>query len=514
MISMIDLLYSSKNNKFIPEDDFSGNIEYKLRLDKKDSVQRDNMVAQMLWRMNEGHNKYGRHEANYILGICDDGNFSDITELELTKTTNILRGIVKKANSKVISEKIYIFPNNKMITHVVIRKEYTERMLYEMNVIITGPTGIGKSSLMGKLTHGQKDDGNGFTRKLVLRHLHEKTSGNTSSITYDTIGFKNNTLINYSIGIEFNMENIYNLSDRLINLIDIPGDINSFAKTIMYSVSNIKPDNIIICVTNDENYIYANSDIYKFIITVCIVYKIDPIIVITKYDLTLNENDNNIIEIFDKWINELTKQIKINLECITVSNITDHGYSLLHEKLSNITKINKTVLFKEILFMFNDVFTIPDIGTIFHGTLIYGVINVTDKVNIFCHGTINTYTIKSIHRKTIDVERLLSGESGSITFYGNVDKLDKTAIIIDPFWEKNIINKIQIVPFFESIKLKVQQYTLFVGNNIIAVLVILTENNEYYINSLNNITFFLHNEIGILKDDRNNYVFIKFVKSI
>src|SRR5437868_9831432 len=104
---VLDILYKPEQGKLIPEPDKSGNIEYKLRLDKKDAEKRDNMVSQMLWRMNEGRNLYGRYEANYILGIHDDGSFSDMTEHDLMKSTNILKGIAKKANAKIVSEKIY-----------------------------------------------------------------------------------------------------------------------------------------------------------------------------------------------------------------------------------------------------------------------------------------------------------------------------------------------------------------------------------------------------------------------
>ena len=84
----------------------------------------------------------------------------------------------------------------------------------------------------------QKDDGKGFSRKLVLRHTHEKNSGDTSSIKYDTIGFLDKKIINYDIGLEFGMENIHNTSDRLLNLIDLPGDIK-YMKTILFGISSI-----------------------------------------------------------------------------------------------------------------------------------------------------------------------------------------------------------------------------------------------------------------------------------
>jgi GTPase len=575
--SIIDFLYIPSEGKLIPESD-QGNIEYKLRLDKKGLTSRENMVSQMLYRMNEGRNKYGRYEANYIIGISDDGSFSDLPEQILINSVSILKGGVKKANAKIVSEKTYVFPGNKMIIHIVIRKDHKERCVNETNMMIFGPSGIGKSSIMGRLTHGQKDDGNGFTRKLVLRHAHEKTSGATSCLKYDTIGFAGKNIMNYSIGIEFNMENIYASSDRLVNLIDIPGDFASFSKTIMYSVSCIRPDNIIICIPsydpitciNALNFVKNNSDIYKFIISACIVYDIDPIIVITKqelidmHDLTYIQGELNkqICELFNIWVSELKADSRRILqadettlivpeiisndlsndfcktEFIEVSTITDYGYDKLIDRLCEISnnntikqdKIIKDKMIKDKMFIVNDVFTIPDTGTIFHGILKYGVINIDEVVDILCHGIITKHRIKSIHRKTLDVDRLLSGESGSITFYDKIEKIDKTSIIIGEEWIKSLITRIRIMPIFDNVKLKLQQYSLFVGNNIIACNIenvyagtldagnldagnLDADNLDqiFELNSCNDLKFIIDTDVGILKDEKQNYYFIKFI---
>lgn len=630
--SIIDLLYLPAEGKFLPESDRTGNIEYKLRLDKKGDEKRDNMVSQMLFRLNEGRNQYGRYEANYILGVHDNGTFSDLSEQILANSANILRGIAKKANSKVVSEKTYVFPGNKLMTHVVIRKDHKERNVPESNVMILGPSGVGKSSLMGRLTYGQKDDGNGFSRKLVLRHVHEKTSGNTSCPKYDTIGFAGDNIINYSIGIEFNMEHIYTASDRLINLIDIPGDIVAFSKTILYSVSSIKPDHIIICVpckvvkTSDasdgdekdtesvidiedsEQFVKNHADIYKFILAVCIMYKIQPIFVLTKQDLIQNQDTTKstlvtrIASLFNMWRDELmAKPMILQSSCdsivntesettdqgampsaipdtlpstlpstdtptydadslfggsddcsddqsdtqehdpdtksdsastfsdtktvdflksqyIEVSNVTDHGYQELISTLSKISMVKHSdqkseKLIKDKMFVVNDVFTIPDTGTIFHGILRYGVINIDDNVNVLCHGVITKHKVKSIHRKTLDVDRLLPGESGSITFHGKIDKIDKTAVIIDPSWEKELVAKTNVVSAFDSVKLKPQQYMLFVGNNIVTVILSPSTESDiiFEVNSYNELNFMVDSEVGILKDERQNYFFVRFV---
>lgn len=558
---ILDQLYVPKLGKLIPEPDITGNIEYKLRLDKKDLDKKENMIAQMLWRMNEGRNLYGKYEAHYILGVYDDGKFSNMTEGEIQHSTNILRGIVRKANAKIISEKIYIFPNNKMVSHVIIHKDYKNRRIPESNIMILGASDVGKSSLMGHLTHGQEDDGNGFSRKLVLRHIHEKSTGITTSPKYDTIGFSDSNLINYSIGIEFTMENIYQSSEKLINLIDLPGGLK-YIKTIIYCMSATIPDGIIVCIPSInteenktlEDFVNKNYDIYRLIITFCVLYNIKPIIVFTKRDLINNsekkqnsEEIQNVLKLFNTWTEELSlnsdKLIKNNGECdkldifnidsdsesepepenllnlkknniICLSNITGEGYD---ELINVLSKYNSKVKYdkdNKTLFTFNDVFTIPDTGTIYHGTLKYGNISVDDTINILCHGNITKHKIKSIQRKTLNVDKLFPNESGSLQFYGCNNKyIDKTALIIDKKWEKYINTSIQATSYFSNVKIKMQQYLMFIGNNIVTVL--LTNKNKdkniFNITCIAEQSFLKDTNFAVLKDEQHNYFFIKLL---
>ena len=527
---VLDILYCPTEHKLIREPEKS-NIEYKYILDKKDTERKDNMVSQMLWRMNEGRNQYGRYEAHYILGIKDDGHFSDITEKQLNKTTNIFKSICKKANAKIFSEKTYVFPGNKLITHLVIRKQQSDRRIPESNILIMGPHDSGKTSLMGRLTYGQNDDGNGFSRKLVLRHAHEKISGITSSPKYDIIGFAGSDIMNYAIGIDFNMENIYNSSDRLINLIDAPGDMR-YIKTIMYSVSSINPHHIIVCVPLDsdddkKDPIYMYKDYYVFIVSWCIVYNILPIIVMTKCDLIINVDLNMLSQKIMTDFNRLRDDLigtKIDTiidtiidftksSCVQVSNITDVGYDNLISILNRLPTDTSSLIQKDILFTIIDSFMIPDTGHIVHGILKHGMISVDDEVVVLCHGLKLKKKIKTIRRKSLDVERLIAGESGSITFHGKIDKLiDKTAVILGPSWDDNIISKARIRSAFNTIKIKPHQYMLFVDNSIVTVILSQSDDPDVFdLTCTNGSTFLLNTNIGILKDEQQIYYFINFV---
>src|SRR5690606_15884777 len=65
-------------------------------------------------------------------------------------------------------------------------------MLKDLKISLVGNVNAGKSSIVGVLTRGILDDGDGYARSYVLKHDHEKTRGQTSSIGIELIGFDEN----------------------------------------------------------------------------------------------------------------------------------------------------------------------------------------------------------------------------------------------------------------------------------------------------------------------------------
>ena len=61
-----------------------------------------------------------------------------------------------------------------------------------VRIAVIGNVDAGKSTLVGTLTKGVCDDGNGFARNLVMNYKHELEVGRTSSIAYQIIGFDKN----------------------------------------------------------------------------------------------------------------------------------------------------------------------------------------------------------------------------------------------------------------------------------------------------------------------------------
>ena len=59
----------------------------------------------------------------------------------------------------------------------------TKSSLNSVKITVVGNVDSGKSTLVGVLTKGEKDDGRGLARQKVFNFSHEQSSGRTTSVT-------------------------------------------------------------------------------------------------------------------------------------------------------------------------------------------------------------------------------------------------------------------------------------------------------------------------------------------
>lgn len=85
-----------------------------------------------------------------------------------------------------------------------------------------GESSSGKSTLLGVLKSGEKDNGKGYARGKVLTHKHEIMSGTTQSRSHHVIGFdaKGNL---YNKNCMMSMEKWLDNANKLLTFIDVGG---------------------------------------------------------------------------------------------------------------------------------------------------------------------------------------------------------------------------------------------------------------------------------------------------
>lgn len=205
----------------------------------------------------------------------------------ICKITNDNLDKVKNKIEKDGDTHMQILEENNNYSVVIFKKpKFVEANKYRERVMCcAGNVNAGKSSILGVLVTGEKDDGDGKSRKVVMNHAHEKNTGRTSSVGRHILGFdSNNNLINHTIyknKRKITWESIIEKKPtKVVNLVDLCGH-EKYLKTTVYAVSGNRPDYAMVIVA-------ANDGLMKMTyehLALLVQFNIPFFFVITKIDM-------------------------------------------------------------------------------------------------------------------------------------------------------------------------------------------------------------------------------------
>jgi GTPase len=520
---MLTKLAFNSETKSFPKEIEEGNIEYKLRLDEKDSTKQRKMGSQMRWRVEEGKEMYGKNEAFYLIGINDDGTLGNISCDIIESSLEILKNIVIKCHLKIA----YISRHEIDESHfaiVTITKIPYDVFIKENRIAFLGASKHGKSTCMSYLAYQQKDNGNGIGRSLIFRHVHEQTSGITSCIKHEIIGSKSGTIINYKSGNFMTWEKIVKNSDKIISMYDMPGS-EKYVKTLLYGLMSYKPNyNLIFisptdCITEENKLVIPDETLTA--IELSINLNIPFAVLLSKSDIYTDETlaldtlksiylDSLSFEIYNKGKKYTTLT---NIPVISISSVYGQGYDSLYSLLNeltvpeNIVKKNSNIT----EFIINDVYRIPEAGCVVSGIMTSGEILVDGLYYVMLDNRFYPTKIRMIHKKQTESSSIVCPETGSLELVFSASECDitKHALIINETYMKllsdsnDISNNISIVLSNPNkIPTVGHQYILFVDNIIEPILV--TGTNESIIEAkfIKNNKFHIKNKsYCIIKGD-------------
>ncbi|PLN81766.1 hypothetical protein BDW42DRAFT_168221 [Aspergillus taichungensis] len=169
----------------------------------------------------------------------------------------------------------------------------------QIRISITGPTTAGKSSLLGTLTSSVLDNGRGASRLGLLKHRHEISSGITSSVAHELIGYAaseqssdTTNVINYASGNVDAWNDVHATAKggRLAFVSDLPGSVR-YLKSTLRGLVSWAPHYILLCIPancdDESNGSAEQTDITLALsyLDVCTKLDIPILVVITKMDL-------------------------------------------------------------------------------------------------------------------------------------------------------------------------------------------------------------------------------------
>ncbi|KAJ5129672.1 uncharacterized protein N7515_005711 [Penicillium bovifimosum] len=169
----------------------------------------------------------------------------------------------------------------------------------QIRISLAGPSTAGKSSLLGTLTSSTLDNGRGKGRLSLLKHRHEISSGVTSSVAQELIGYTHElpaTVVNYASGNVASWDDIHAASKggRLAFVSDLPGSVR-YLKSTLRGLVSWAPHYVMLCIPSNcgidtpdgEQAKSEQSEIDACLsyLELCLKLKIPVLIIITKLDL-------------------------------------------------------------------------------------------------------------------------------------------------------------------------------------------------------------------------------------
>lgn len=248
----------SQNTKAIAAETHDGPVEYKWTLANANEDRIHHLSTQMQWRLSEGNG-----HALYRLGIEDDGTVSGMEKSDFEKTIQVFDKVVELSNAEKVNSYHHVIRPKKVAKgekkqkprfclDIHIRKNNDDLLSnIEKKFIIVGPAQAGKSTLIGVLSQGMLDDGNGSARLTTFKHKHEIETGRTSTASaFDIFGFsEDGKVLDYST-LE-DPEEMCKRSKYLATLIDVAG-MQKYKKTLLHGLEFTNPDGGIIVIQRNQ----------------------------------------------------------------------------------------------------------------------------------------------------------------------------------------------------------------------------------------------------------------------
>ncbi|XP_074502149.1 GTP-binding protein 2 [Sebastes fasciatus] len=479
----------SNNTPYLPPEAEEGNIEYKLKLVNPTQYRFEHLATQMKWRLQEG-----RGEAVYQIGVEDNGMLVGLPEEDMRTSLKTLHKLAEKvgADITVLREREVDYDSDvpRKIAEVLIRKVPDDQQFLDLRVAVLGNVDSGKSTLLGVLTQGELDNGRGRTRLNLFRHLHEIQTGRTSSISFEILGFNSKgEVVNYSESRT--AEEICERASKMITFIDLAGH-HKYLKTTIFGLTSYCPDFAMLVVSANTGIAGTTREH----LGLAMALKVPIFIVISKVDLCTRATVERTVRQLERVLkqpgcNKVPIVVSSTDDAVTaaqqfaqspnitpiftLSSVSGESLDLLKVFFNILPPLSNSKEQEELMqqlteFQVDEIYTVPEVGTVVGGTLYSGICREGDDLVVgpTDSGQFHKLTIGSIQRNRSGCRVLRAGQAATLAL-GNFDRslLRKGMVMVSPEMDPTIcwMFEAEIVLLFHAKTFhKGFQVTVHIGN--------------------------------------------------
>ncbi len=298
------------------------------------------------------------------------------------------------------------------------------------------------SSIVGVLTRGVLDDGNGLARSYVLKHNHERLRGQTSSIGTEIIGFdvngKHITPANPSRNTKDKRLKEYKevsiKSHTKIVLIDLCGH-QKYLKTTLNGLCGYTPDYSMVIVAANSGTIPTMTLEHM---NTCYALRIPFFIVLTKIDMAPENIYTETMKRIEEFIVRYKKRnglIYPDVPVFKVSNKTGEGIEELMEYIRSLSEKLEPLIVddsEKTDFVIENTYQVPGVGIVVGGFLTSGTIKEGQELLLGPNklGSFDRIQVRSIYRQCVPTKEIFKNQQSTIAikFIDIKKKTDKHVI--------------------------------------------------------------------------------------
>ncbi|TWW59152.1 GTP-binding protein 2b [Takifugu flavidus] len=450
---------NTRSNKtpppYFPPEAEEGNIEYKLKLVNPTQYRFEHLATQLKWRLQEG-----RGEAVYQIGVEDNGLLVGLTEADMRASLRTLKRMAEKVGADItlLRERELDYDSDRStrkIAEVLVRKVPDDQQFLDLRVAVLGNVDSGKSTLLGVLTQGELDNGRGRARLNLFRHLHEIQTGRTSSISFEILGFNSKgEVVNYSDSRT--AEEICESSSKMITFIDLAGH-HKYLKTTVFGLTSYCPNFAMLMVSANTGIAGTTREH----LGLAMALKVPIFIVVSKVDLCSGSTVERTVRQLERVLKQpgcnkvpmvvsnpddavTAAQQFTQSTCVTpiftLSSVSGENLDLLKVFLNILPPLSNSKEQEELMqqlteFQVDEIFSVPDVGTVVGGTLYSGTCREGDRLVVgpTDQGRFLRLKVGSIQRNRSACRVLRAGQAATLAL-GNFDRslLRKGMVLVSP----------------------------------------------------------------------------------
>ncbi|XP_016382721.1 GTP-binding protein 2 isoform X1 [Sinocyclocheilus rhinocerous] len=480
---------ASNNPPYLPPEAEEGNIEYKLKLVNPTQYRFEHLATQMKWRLQEG-----RGEAVYQIGVEDNGLLVGLTEEDMKASLKTLRRMAEKvgADITVLREREVDHDSDEphRIAEVLVRKVPDDQQFLDLRVAVLGNVDSGKSTLLGVLTQGELDNGRGRARLNLFRHLHEIQTGRTSSISIEILGFDSRgEVVNYSESRT--AEEICEIASKMITFIDLAGH-HKYLKTTIFGLTSYCPDFAMLVVSANTGIAGTTREH----LGLAMALKVPIFIVVSKVDLCTKGTVERTVRQLERILkqpgcNKVPMLVSSTDDAVTaaqkfaqspsitpiftLSSVSGESLDLLKVFFNILPPLSNSKEQEELMqqlteFQIDEIYTVPDVGTVVGGTLYSGICREGEQLVVgpTDAGQFRELAVCSIQRNRSGCRVLRAGQAATLAL-GDFDRslLRKGMVMVSPEMNPTICWRFEaeiVLLFHAKTFHKGFQVTVHVGN--------------------------------------------------